>query len=188
MPKKCPYLDTVWTVERWPFTKPLRWLAFAQELRRRKFERAYDFQRNDRVRIMRYLAPSALRQAWYGSKGGPDYAEMKNPSSPILPSFEKLDLSWLQGDVTRFALPENYVLMVPGCSPTHEHKKRWPAQKYAQTANALAAQGLTSVLIGTKAEQKEIDLIKGEVPSVLDLSIVVVIKTIQVLFGFKSSS
>lgn len=55
-------------------------------------------------------------------------------------------------------LPQQYVLMIPGCSPDHPYK-RWPAARYRALAEKLADQGIYSVVLGTNAEKSEIDLI-----------------------------
>ena len=57
-------------------------------------------------------------------------------------------------------LPKSYVLMIPGCSPSHPYK-RWPADNYKTLVGQLAAQNIYSVVLGTNAEKKEIDLIKS---------------------------
>ncbi len=68
-------------------------------------------------------------------------------------------LEFCKGDEKNFhLLPEKYVLLIPGCSPSNEHK-RWSKEKYANIAKKLAKENIYSVVLGTKAEQIEIDFI-----------------------------
>jgi ADP-heptose:LPS heptosyltransferase len=61
------------------------------------------------------------------------------------------DLTWAEADVGKFGLAGRYALLVPG-GARHRPAKRWPAERYADLARRLARQGITPVLIGTKAE------------------------------------
>ena len=65
-------------------------------------------------------------------------------------------------------LPQPYVLMIPGCSPTHPHK-RWPADSYAALAGRLAEHGIHTVVIGTKTEAQEVNRVAQASPMVLNL-------------------
>jgi ADP-heptose:LPS heptosyltransferase len=59
------------------------------------------------------------------------------------------DLSWLvdPGAPARFGLDRPYALLVPGGS-AHRPEKRWPVEHYAALAQALAAEGLLSAVLG----------------------------------------
>lgn len=74
------------------------------------------------------------------------------------------DLSFLHGENKHFnELPERYVMLIPGCSPNHPHK-RWPIAYYSELAQRLAEKGIHSVVIGTKAEEEEIKAITASTP------------------------
>ncbi len=74
------------------------------------------------------------------------------------------DLSFLHGKNEHFhLLPERFVLMIPGCSPNHPHK-RWSPANYAALACRLAERGISTVVIGTKAEQEELESICANSP------------------------
>ena len=74
------------------------------------------------------------------------------------------DLSFLHGENKYFnELPERYVMLIPGCSPNHPHK-RWPIAYYSELAQRLAEKGIHSVVIGTKAEEAEITAIASSTP------------------------
>ena len=46
------------------------------------------------------------------------------------------DLSWLAGDISGFALPPDYAVLVPGAAP-HRPEKRFPAEKFREVAAGL---------------------------------------------------
>ena len=56
------------------------------------------------------------------------------------------------------SLPKQYVLFVPGCSPTHPYK-RWPATFYHELGLKLAKTQIHTVVLGTNAERFEIEQI-----------------------------
>lgn len=69
------------------------------------------------------------------------------------------DLSFLHGENKHFhELPEKFVVMIPGCSPTHPYK-RWPVGYFAELSNRLAERGIKTVLVGTAAEADTIESI-----------------------------
>ena len=78
------------------------------------------------------------------------------------------DLSMCHGGHSNFdVLPERYALLVPGCSAGNEHK-RWPAARYRQLVGVFAGMGLKSVVLGTKAEAREVDEICSGNPDAVD--------------------
>ncbi len=79
------------------------------------------------------------------------------------------DLSWAAGDVERFALPEQFLLLVPGGSP-HRPAKRWPAGRFAALATLAARRGVTPVVLGGPAERALGAAILNAVPQARDLT------------------
>lgn len=79
------------------------------------------------------------------------------------------DLSWLDGDIQTFNLPDTFALIITGCSPQHPHKM-WPAAYYAQLADCLKSKGLSVVAIGTKADQPSVEAVRALAPHVIDLT------------------
>lgn len=78
-------------------------------------------------------------------------------------------LEWLtEKNPSPLVLPASYALLVPG-GAAHRPQKRWPAKAYAALAQYLVAQGITPVLIGTKAEAQALDEIAHTVPEALNL-------------------
>lgn len=76
------------------------------------------------------------------------------------------DFDWLAAPVGDLALPEKFVLLIPGCAPTRP-EKRWP--HFALLARRLQNEGVATVMIGTRAEAEVLASIKRAVPEVLDL-------------------
>lgn len=82
--------------------------------------------------------------------------------------FPPPDLSRIHGD-RRIAdlLPKRYAVLIPGCSPTNP-EKRWPARNYRELSMWLGARGISSVVLGTKAEAAQIKVICADNPYALD--------------------
>lgn len=79
------------------------------------------------------------------------------------------DLSFLHGENKHFhELPERFVVLIPGCSPNHPHK-RWPIPNYCDIVQRLALRGIHSVIIGTKAEETEIAAITASSPMAVSM-------------------
>ena len=79
------------------------------------------------------------------------------------------DLSFMRSDNPELErLPERYVLLICGCSPTHPYK-RWPVQNFCGLAQRLAARGVAPVLIGTNAEAAEIAAVTAACPAAVSL-------------------
>ncbi|TVQ84729.1 MAG: glycosyltransferase family 9 protein [Micavibrio sp.] len=147
MAEKCGYFDRVVTVERYGFTEAGKWLRLVKMLRREAFDLVYDMQQNDRTKIMRLLSPHRTRRSWYRGGRVPEGAlEINN-----IRDFPPPDMGWMDGDISGFALPENFVLLAPGAAP-HRPLKRWPPAHYGTLAQNIAAQGFTPVILGGGAE------------------------------------
>jgi len=173
------YFDEVWIDERPPLMRPLAWLSLARKLRRARFDRVYDLQRAQRTGWYFHLAG---RPEWFGKVAGCSHRYLPPPDKimhatereaaqlalagigPIAPP----DLSFIDSDVARFALPPDYALLVPGCAP-HRPGKRWPATSYSELAQELSARGLTPVLIGGPAERAEMEAIARACPGARNL-------------------
>lgn len=82
--------------------------------------------------------------------------------------FSAPDLSWLNGDVSEFNVPEKFAIMITSCSPQHPHKM-WPPSSFAELADRFKAEGVAVVAIGTKADQLTIDTVRIFAPHVIDL-------------------
>lgn len=180
---RMPWFDEIWPNGRAKISHPAEWLRLILGLRRAGFHRVYDLQCNDRTATFFHLLAGPRRPEWVGTVKGcafplpPQPADRRHNSDLMraqlavasVPHTEPTDLGWLDADTSAFALPDRFVLMVPGCSP-HLLHKRWPPAAYAALAARMAARGYRSVVVGTAADREAIDEIKGLQPDVIDLS------------------
>ncbi len=171
--------DQVWIDDRPPPWRPDRWLALGRRLRAARFDRVYDLQRSDRSGWYFRLAG---RPEWVGSVAGCAYRYLPPPgparhiaereaaqlAAAGVGPIERADLTFLDADLTRFALTPPFALLVPGSAP-HRPAKRWPTTRFAALARELAVQGSTPVLLGTQAEARELAEIAQACPAARDL-------------------
>lgn len=88
---------------------------------------------------------------------------------PIQLEWTPTDLSFMHSENPELdKLPERYVLLICGCSPTHPYK-RWPVPFFCELAQRLAARGVAPVLIGTNAEAAEIGAVADACPAAVSL-------------------
>jgi len=80
--------------------------------------------------------------------------------------FPAPELAWLDADITRFALPEHFALLIPGASPGRP-AKRWPVEAFGALAGAL---DLPAVILGGPAEAALGAAISQAAPSARDLT------------------
>lgn len=180
--EKMPWFDSVWTDPAPKLLQVSGWLAWRKQLRGGNFRRVYDLQCTDRTGFyFRLLGPG--RPEWCGITHGcshprPDSGGANLPVTECLlrmieaagvPRAGAADLTWLDGSLDGFSLPERYVMFVPGCAPQHPYK-RWPVSHYAGLAEKLAAQGVASIAIGTAVDHDAIRQIQALAPDVINLS------------------
>jgi len=152
-----PYFDEIVIDER-----PSPWdLPGLLRLRRRLagFDMVYDLQTS--ARSGRYFA-LAGRPPWSGIAPGCRYPHA-DPARDRQHTRERLagqlaaagishlpepDLAWATADISRFALPALFTLLVPGAAPGRP-EKRWPAAHFASLAAALP---MPAVIVGSAGE------------------------------------
>lgn len=167
-------------------------LKLIGRLRREGYDRIYDLQTSSRSSALFYgFLPDPPE--WSGIAKGcshphrnPDRDRMHTlerqadqlqdagiwPDAPTAPgTAPPPDLGWLidparAGD---FRLPERYSLLVPGGS-AHRPEKRWPADRYGELASALAAGGVTPVVLGGPPEADVAARVRAAEPSTIDLT------------------
>lgn len=147
------------------------------------FDRVYDLQNSPRTSwYFRLLGPDP-RPQWNGIAPGCSHRQTLKNRRKIhaFPRFKDQlglagidyvpwpDLSWVTVSIEDLQVPKDFVLLIPGSSPTRL-LKRWPGTSYGQLARLIADRGVTPVLIGGKDDQDSIQEIKTVCPSVLDLS------------------
>jgi ADP-heptose:LPS heptosyltransferase len=162
-----PWFDQVLTDSRpawWDFSGVLR---LRRLLRGGQFDRVYDLQTSGRSSHYFRLFPYAARPEWSGIApdcSHPDRDPLRDSMHDIdrqhgqlrqagIADFPPPDLSWCRGDISRFALPRPFVLLVPGSAP-HRLAKRWPAAHYRALAAWLVRQGIAPVVLGTANEHE----------------------------------
>jgi ADP-heptose:LPS heptosyltransferase len=176
--RQAPWFDEV-LVDR----RPAWWnipgvYRLRQTLRRPGFTRVYDLQTSGRSSHYFRLFPHDAKPEWSGIASKASHPD-GNPRRGLMHDIDRqacqlrqagittmpsADLSWCRGDIARFSLPADYVLLVPGSAP-HRPEKRWPASQYQALALALRAQGLTPVIVGAAAEAP----IAHEIPAAVNL-------------------
>lgn len=166
--KASPYFDEVWVDHR-----PKPWdvpgmLRLRKMLRSAKFQMVYDLQTSERS--TRYFHLVQAGTPWSGIADNASHPHA-NPDRNLMHTIDRQadqlrmagiaetplpDLSWVQRDLRKFHLPQNFTLMVPGGS-AHRSGKRWPAEHYAEIARRLGKRGISSVLIGTEFDKEAVD-------------------------------
>ncbi|MDR3538019.1 MAG: glycosyltransferase family 9 protein [Acetobacteraceae bacterium] len=148
-------------------------------LRTGGFERIYDLQTSGRSSRYLRMFPRGKRPEWSGIAPGcshpdraPDRDRLHDLDRQIsqlrqagITEIPPLDLSWCHGDTTRFSLPGDLVLLVPGSS-AHRPGKRWPPAHYNALAETLRARGMTPVVLGSAGEQA----LARQIPAGFDLT------------------
>jgi ADP-heptose:LPS heptosyltransferase len=180
--EKMPWFDEVVADPNPKLLQAGKWLGLRRMLRNGGFRRVYDLQGNDRTGFYFRLFGRNTGE-WCGPAKGCSHPRHDHRRDPV-PAAERMlrflesldvpragagDTSWLTGDLSHLALPERYVVLVPGCAPQHPHK-RWPATHYAELARLLAAQGIATVAVGTAVDQDAIGEIRAASPGVIDLA------------------
>lgn len=179
---RAPWFDRVISDGRpawWDFPGMLRLRA---TLRSGGFTRVYDLQTSGRSsRYFRFF-PANARPEWSGIATGASHPH-RMPKGTWLHDIDRqyaqlaiagiterapVDLSWSTGDLSRFALPPRFALLVPGSS-AHRPGKRWPAERYGLLARWLAERGLVPVIVGTRGEAPLATPILAASPDAIDL-------------------
>lgn len=173
--------DAVWIDDRPRGADFGAWLALRDKLRSRQFARVYDLQTSDRSSFYRRLFWPANPE-WSGIARGCSHPRA-NPDRDFLHTLERQaeqlrdagidatpapDLSWAEAEVSRFGLPERFVLLVPGGAP-HRPAKRWPAELFGVFARGLAEDGIEPVLLGTQTEIEQLMGVMAGCPAARNL-------------------
>ena len=187
--RQAPYFDAVWIDERPGWRDPAGLLRLAHRLRAGRFDRVYDLSTRLSTslyfRLMRWPPWSSGGPEWSGIARGASHRQPDTPERRRMHTLDREadqlrwagipgpipppDLSWAAADVSRFALPPDYVLLVPGGAP-HRPEKRWPLASFIALAERLAAAGLTPVVIGGDSERELGLTIAAAVPEARDLT------------------
>ena len=157
------------------------WRVIKRTIADRRWDVIYDLQSSNRTLCRYYplaLAATGNAMRWGRVAEGGLVFRTSTRKPRYVPWFwlnRREDVEWLPPDLSMChgghenfsVLPERYALLVPGCSAGNEHK-RWPASRYRELTGVLAGMGLKSVVLGTKAEAKEVGEICSGNPHAVD--------------------
>lgn len=174
-----PYADEIWVDGRPRLFDLPGILRLRRKLRGRGFGRVYDLQTSDRSSFYYRLLGPGARPEWSGIARGASHRQddpVRERTHTLERQKDQLriagiaevpppDLSWVQADLRRFALPERFAVLVPG-GAAHRPEKRWPIERYAALAASLSARGVTPVTIGGEAERP----LGAAIPAARDLT------------------
>lgn len=183
MAKDCGYFDKVWIDQRRPFYDIRFLLRVRRFFKYSQFNRVYDLQCVSRTnKYFNYLIPLPKPQ-WSGLAEGCSHPHT-DVNRPELHTYDRHrqqlklagigkvpdpHLDWVKADVSKFKLPANYVLLIPGTAPGGEPKK-WPADKYGELAKFLVQHEYIPLVLGTQNEQGAAKTIQSICPEVVDLT------------------
>ena len=153
-----PWFDAVWDDGRPDWSDLAALFRLARRLRAGGFSRVYDLQTSPRSTRYRWFVGHGAE--WSGVARGASHRHA-NPDRNALHTVDRQreqlqmagitdfpapELGWLDGDLSGFALPERFALLLPGASPTRPGK-RWP-----HFAGLLRALPYPAVICGGPAE------------------------------------
>jgi len=174
--RQAPWFDQVWDNGR-PRGLSALW-ALARRLRAARFGRVYDLQTSGRSSRYRWLVGRGVE--WSGIAAGASHPHA-NPRRDFMHTVERQReqlamagishfpapaLDWLDANITRFALPARFALLIPGASPGRP-AKRWPVSHFAALVAAL---DVPAVILGGPAEASLGAAITQNCPSARDLT------------------
>jgi len=167
------------------------WMALIGRLRRGRYDRVYDLQTSSRSSAM-FLGFWPFPPQWSGIALGCSHPH-RNPRRDFMHTLERQadqlkaagvwpdaptepggapppDMSWIL-QKTRPQPPgaRPYVMLIPGGS-AHRPEKRWPAEAYAELAQALLDQGFDVLVIGGPQETPLARAIQRRAPQARDLT------------------
>ncbi|MDE1901633.1 MAG: glycosyltransferase family 9 protein [Alphaproteobacteria bacterium] len=167
-----------------------QWRGWARLIRAiREFgpDRVYDLQGKRRQSILyALLGGRRFGPAWSGAARGCAFPRVWPPQPGMhfmdflaaqlkvagVGPAPRVDFGWMDAPpeaLSKFALPPEYVVLVPGCTPKAMYK-RWPPEKYADFANRLQARGVPCVAVGAASDGDAVAAIRKTAPHVVDLS------------------
>jgi ADP-heptose:LPS heptosyltransferase len=183
--RRAPYFDEVWIDERPGWGDPAGLLRLARRLRAARFDRVYDLSTRTRSALYFWLMRRIGGPEWSGIAWGASHKQPDTPERRRMHTLDREadqlrwagipgpipspDMSWAAADVSRFALPRDYMLLVPGGAP-HRPEKRWPLDHFVALAKRIAAAGLTPVIVGGPGERDLGTAIAAAVPQACDLT------------------
>jgi ADP-heptose:LPS heptosyltransferase len=183
--ERAPYFDHIWIDDRQSWSNPAGLLRLARRLRAGRFDRVYDLSTRTRSALYFWLMRGPHGPEWSGIVRGASHRQPDTPERRRMHTLDREadqlrwagipgpiqlpDLSWATSDVARFALPRDYVLLIPG-GAAHRLEKRWPVAHFIALAARIAVAGATPVVIGGPDEHELGAVIAAAVPQARDLT------------------
>lgn len=162
------FFGEIWTDGRPAWSDLAAVLKLTRRIDRARFTRVYDLQSNPRTnryfQLLRPHPPPWCGAAWGAALRHPQAVRQNRHIQDVLAEQLALagiteapapGLAWLHGDADQFALAAPYALLAPG-GAAHRPGKRWPASAFGALAKALAAHGVTPVVLGHGNEESAI--------------------------------
>jgi ADP-heptose:LPS heptosyltransferase len=180
--RAAPYFDRIWIDKRPSLLHPLALWRWRRSLRDARFARIYDLQTSQRSSWYFHLIGKAGRPEWSGIARGASHPH-DNPQRDRMHTLDRQaeqlaragitsvpapDFSWAKSDLAGFALPQRFLLLVPG-GAAHRQDKRWPIARFAAIAAQVAARGVTPVILGGPDEAGLGAAILASCPQAIDL-------------------
>jgi ADP-heptose:LPS heptosyltransferase len=180
--KSMPWFDKIMIDTHPTYSEPGAWVEMVGQIMDFGPNIVYDLQGKTRQTILYTLLGGIFGPVWSGAAPFCTYPRLWPPTPGMhfteflaaqlraasVPQAPPVDLSWLDAPIDSFNLPENYAVIIAGCSPGALHK-RWGAQNYAALAHALQARGIACIAVGTGADAAAVAEIKSFAPDIIDL-------------------
>ena len=148
----CPWFDEIMNDNNPPSSELSEIIKVNRRIAEKKFDLIYNFQYLRR-RGFRYLF-----LVW----------SKKINVFDVPPDFIA-DKSWLRkADISKFNLPKDYFVIVPGCTPQYA-EKRWAAENYGKLCAEIKNRGYIPVIVGTPKEKEIANEIIKHCPTAIDL-------------------
>ncbi len=181
--EKMPWFDRL-IIDTHPTIKqPGVWMRLVAEIKAFGPTRVYDLQGKRRQSILFALLGGPFGPQWSGAVPLCHFPRLWPPLPTMsfrqflaaqlkvagVSSHSPASVTWLDAPPRDFSLPQRYIILVPGSSPAAP-QKRWSAQKFAELADLLKHQGITSLVVGTKMDAEVIASIQAATHNVRDMS------------------
>ncbi len=176
---QCPYVDELILDTRPKMYHFIRMYRLIKQLVCSGFSRVYDLQCTKRTAMyFKWMRLFNKTTQWVGWNKIYDSVSSYSSRNHMVVNYQLMmdhlgikesispDLTWAFTNVSKFNLPEHYVVLVSGVS---DKSRQWPVDYFAELAKRLIAKGITSVLVGTKHEKDDINAIALQAPGCINL-------------------
>ncbi len=184
--RKSGWFDEVWDDGRPRWARIGKVLKLARRLRRARLDRVYDLDNTARTSRYRFW----MRDFWgakaeWSRSGAGILGLIRGPGAAGEHYVERTanqlaeagigelpppDLSWLSKDFAgRYGLQDGFVLIAPGRIEP-DSARCWPVAGFVELARRVAIEGRRPVVIGTRPEARDNQMIAAASPEAMDLT------------------